>query len=311
MEAVINVVLPVFAIVLAGYATGRRGILGEDASAALNGFVFYVSLPVLLFISMARVEAEKIFNWDFIGVYAVSLLITMAVAMALVKVFFPARRLAELSLNGMSSIYGNTGYMGIPLVTIAFGLEATVPAVIATVVNAALIFGLAGAMIEADLSAEEGAGGIAKDIFWGVVKNPLFLAPVAGVVASMMALKLPSPVEAFCDILGAAAGPCALFSLGLFLVGKSLKSDMAEVSIMVILKLFVQPAIAWVLIAYVFELDHIWAATAMIMAALPTGTGAFVVAQRFNIYVERTSAATVVSTVFSVVTLSALFTWYG
>ena len=311
MEAVINVVLPVFAIVLAGYATGRRGILGEDASAALNGFVFYVALPVLLFISMARVEAEKIFNWDFIGVYAVSLLVTMAVAMALVKIFFPARRLAELSLNGMSSIYGNTGYMGIPLVTIAFGMEATVPAVIATVVNAALIFGLAGAMIEADLSAEEGAGGIAKDIFWGVVKNPLFLAPIAGVLASVLELKLPSPIEAFCDILGAAAGPCALFSLGLFLVGKSLKSDMAEVSIMVILKLFVQPAVAWVLIAYVFELDHIWAATAMVMAALPTGTGAFVVAQRFNIYVERTSAATVVSTVLSVVTLSVLFTWYG
>ena len=311
MEAVINVVLPVFAIVLAGYATGRRGILGEDASAALNGFVFYVALPVLLFISMARVEAEEIFNWDFIGVYAVSLLVTMAVAMALVKTFFPARRLAELSLNGMSSIYGNSGYMGIPLVTIAFGMEATVPAVIATVVNAALIFGLAGAMIEADLSAEEGAGGIAKDIFWGVVKNPLFLAPIAGVLASVLELKLPSPIEAFCDILGAAAGPCALFSLGLFLVGKSLKSDMAEVSIMVILKLFVQPAVAWVLIAYVFELDHIWAATAMVMAALPTGTGAFVVAQRFNIYVERTSAATVVSTVLSVVTLSVLFTWYG
>ena len=66
------------------------------------------------------------------------------------------------------------------------------------------------------------------------------------------------------------------------------------------------PSITWWLAYHVFGLGGIWAAAAIIQAALPTGAPVFVVAQRYGTFVERSSAAVVVSTVLSVVTLSVL-----
>ncbi|MBT4889013.1 MAG: AEC family transporter [Rhodospirillales bacterium] len=258
MEAVINVVLPVFAIVGTGYLTGRFKVLGNEASPALSGFVFYISLPVLLFIAMTRVSPDIIFDLAFIGTYAASLIIGLGLTMGILRILYPGRRLAESALGGMSAIYGNTGYMGIPLVMIAFGPEAAVPAVIATVVNAALIFGVVCSLVEADLSIGGGPAGIAKDVLVGLAKNPLFVAPVLGIIVSVSEIPVPASLTAFCDILGAAAGPCALFSLGLFLVGKKLNKDAGEVALIAVIKLFILPAICWIMITWVFDLSPMW-----------------------------------------------------
>src|SRR5262245_14000498 len=67
MDALINVVVPVFGIILTGYLAGRLGVLGPDSAAALNRFVFYFALPPALLIFMARAPIDKIFNWPFIG----------------------------------------------------------------------------------------------------------------------------------------------------------------------------------------------------------------------------------------------------
>jgi len=310
MEAVINVVLPVFAIVGSGYLTGRFKILGIEASPVLSSFVFYIALPALLFIAMTRVSPDKIFDWAFIGTYSISLLIGLALTMGVMKLFYPSRRLAESALAGMGAIYGNTGYMGIPLVMIAFGPDAMVPAVIATVVNTAVIFCLVCSIVETDLSIGDGAVGIAKDVLLGLIKNPLFVSPIAGIAVSIIGVNVPSSISAFCDILGAAAGPCALFSLGLFMVGKKLSKDASEVALIAAIKLFVLPGMCWIMITWVFDLSPLWGAVAIIMTALPTGTGAFVLAQRYKVYDDQISAVTLVSTIVSIITLSVLFSLF-
>src|SRR5260221_11889206 len=66
MNALINVVLPVFGIILTGYLAGRLEVLGRDSAAALNRFVFYFAVPPALFIATARAPIDKIFNWPFI-----------------------------------------------------------------------------------------------------------------------------------------------------------------------------------------------------------------------------------------------------
>ena len=58
-------------------------------------------------------------------------------------------------------------------------------------------------------------------------------------------------------------------------------------------------------------MDRFWAVSAVLLAALPTGALVFVTAQANGVYVQRASAGIVMSTVFSVVTLSALLAWFG
>ena len=75
MNALINVVLPVFGIIVTGYLAGRFEALGPDSAAALNRFVFYFALPTVLFVITAR----RIFNWPFIGGALLTLLIAVIV----------------------------------------------------------------------------------------------------------------------------------------------------------------------------------------------------------------------------------------
>ncbi len=305
MEPIFNVVLPVFAIILTGYACGRFGVLGAASSEAINKFVYYVALPVLLFFSMARVDPQQIFNWPFLGAFAAGSIITTVVAIFFARWVFRTK-LSEQSMFGMVAIFGNTGYMGIPLCIVAFGEAGALPAIVATVFQTVVMIPFYAVLIEADLRGEKG-----MNAAWGVTKslarNPLMVSSVAGISWSFTGLPLPVSVETFCSILSAAAGPSALFSIGLFMVGKPLFYGFREISALSIFKLLIHPAITYVFFIYVFDVDPLWKAAGILMAALPAGALCFVVAQNYNVYVQRTSAAILFSTLVAVITLSLLF----
>jgi len=124
---------------------------------------------------------------------------------------------------------------------------------------------------------------------------------------SFTRIPLPAPVDTFCSILSGAAGPSALFAIGLFMVGKPLLHGLGEVASVSAVKLLIHPVVTWLLFAYVFDVDPLWRAVGILMAALPAGALCFVVAQNYNVYVQRTSAAILLSTIAAVLTLSALF----
>jgi malonate transporter and related proteins len=310
MQSVINIVLPVFAIILSGYLAGSLKLLGGGSGEVLQRFVFYIAMPVLLFYAMARVEVAEILNWPYLSAYLGGQTITFVLALIVAK-FLLKKQLAESALSSMAGIYGNTGYMGIPLVMAAFGSDWLVPAIIATVVNAAIVLGIVAAIIETKLSVSDNISGVLKDVVNAFARNPLLISPILGFCWSLSGLGLVAPVETFCSILGAAAGPCALFSVGLFLVGKSLHQNSLEVSWIVSLKLFVQPAITWALAFHVLELDVMWATICVIMAALPTGANIFILARHYDLYLDQASAVILISTITSLLGLSFLFSHWS
>lgn len=306
MSAILDVVLPVFAIILAGYLCGRFELLGDASSEALNKFVYWVALPALLFRAMVKVDLNLLFDWGFLGAYVGAQAATMALAMAVGYWLF-RNSFAESAMNGMNGVYGNTGYMGIPLALTAFGEASAVPTIITVVVNAAVVVAVAVTLIEIAQNRGGGLAGVAKDVGRSLAGNPMLVAPVLGIVWAATGLGLATPVNTFCEILGAAAGPCALFAIGLFLVGKPVSEGLGEVSTNVLIKLVVQPAVTWWLAVSVFDMEPLWVTVAVLMAALPTGAGSFVLAQTYGIYVQRTSSAILFSTMVSVVTLSVFF----
>ena len=106
--------------------------------------------------------------------------------------------------------------------------------------------------------------------------------------------------------MAASAGPAALFALGLSLVGRKLLGNAAEIAWLVVLKLVVHPFATWLLVTYVFTMPPLWSRSAIILSALPAGALVFVIAQQYDVYVQRASAAIIVSTVLSVATISVL-----
>ena len=310
MGPILNVVFPIFAIMAAGYAAGRFGILGKESSEALNRFVYFVALPALFFVSMARVSLGEVFNLPFLGAYGGGAAATFIIAFVVAKFAFP-NRLGALGLAGLSAIFSNTGYMGIPLLMLAFGEAGMLPAIITTILNGAVIMACGIVLLELDVHQGKSGVVVLTNVLRGVVRSPLVLSAAAGLAVSGLGLPLPQALGTFCDLLGASAGPCALFAIGLFMVGKSPTAGITEVSWLVFLKLLVQPAITWVLAYHVFTMEPIWAAGALVQSALPTGALVFVLAQQYGIYLQRSTAVIMASTVVSLFTLSALFVYLG
>lgn len=310
MDAILNVSLPVFAIILGGYLAARGGLLGQGSTVALNAFVYYFALPPLLFLSMARVPLAEIFHWTYLGAYIGGLIGTAALSLVAGLILF-RRHAAELSLQGMTAVFSNTGYMGVPLFLTAFGEKGVLPALILTVFNGAVVVGAVVIMIEFTLSKSGNPLRIFRDVGVALLKNPLVMSAVVGVIWSALKLPLPKPLTNLCEILGASSSPCALFAMGLSLVVHKGGGNASETGWLVFLKLIVQPALTLWLAFGVFSLEPSWAVSAVILAALPTGALTFVVAQRYGIYVPQATQATLVSTVLSVVTVSALLAWFG
>ncbi len=311
MQAVLNVALPVFGIILCGYLAGRAKLLGAASSEALNAFVYWFALPPLIFIGMAQTPVDRILNGPFILVVSLGIVGTGVVVVAGSRFLFGNRGPAN-GLHAMAALFSNTGYMGIPLFIAAFGEERVLPAVTATVLNM-FFYGTMTAWVAAaktDGDAKSG-GAVVAFVAGSLAKNPLVVAPVIGLAISAAGLSVPAPVDNLCRILGAAAAPGALFALGLFLVGQRITAGLGEVAWITFFKLIAQPALTWWLAFHVFEMDRFWAVSAVLLAALPTGALVFVTAQQNGIYVQRASAGIVMSTVFSVVTLTALLAWFG
>ena len=309
MSAVFNVALPVFAIILAGVLVRRGGLLGPASSEALNGFVYWIALPPLLFLGMARSDIRETLHGPFIGAFLGSMLAVWLIAAVAGAVVLRARP-AVYTMQGLNAGFGNTGYLGIPLLVTAFGEPAIAPATLATVIMA-LAVGAEAALLEMLARSGAGAAAALRSAGRALIRNPILVAPIAGLAWSASGLALPVPAVTLFELTGAAAGPCALFAIGLFLGGRRLASDPAEIAWITALKLLGQPLICYALAVWAFPMDPFWTASAVILAALPTGALAFVVAQGYGVYEERTSAVILVSTVASIVPLSILLAHYG
>ena len=310
MQAILNVALPIFGVILAGYLAGRWRILGGDSTAALNAFVSYFALPVLFFGTLARTPVAAVLDPALMLGFGIVMLVTFLLGMASTRLVSPmsGRRtgLAAMSLQGIAASWGNVGYMGVPLCLAAFG-EAGLPPAMLTVIVTAIVAMVIGVMlIEFEVAAGRGPLPTFLRAAFNVAKNPLPLSIALGIVVSASGVAMPTPVEKWLDLLGAAAAPCALFAIGLFLSDKSVKSGLAEASLATLVKMVIQPLLAMVVLPFFVDLQSVPGKVAVLMAALPTAANAFVLAKQFDIQVEQNSASILLSTAFSVVSVSAL-----
>ncbi|MEK9673162.1 MAG: AEC family transporter [Rhodospirillaceae bacterium] len=308
MGPVVDIVIPVFAIIATGYVMGSIGVMGQPSTDALNRFVYYVALPILLGHSMAKVDAATIFDWPFIFAYLGGNAVTFAGAYMISRFAFK-NDMCQSSLFAMVSVFANTGYMGIPLAIVAFGDGAALPAAIATVFQTLIFIAVPEVMIAADRSTGQRLTRVFIASVTGLLKSPLFIACAVGLAWSLSGWDLPPPATTYLTFLGSAAGPGALFALGLFLVGKPIAEGMSEVSVMTAIKLLIHPLVTYLLAAHVFQVRADWLPVIVMLAALPVGASCFVLAQQQGVYIRRTSTATLISTAVAVLTISAFFAW--
>lgn len=305
MLSQILIILPIFALILTGWIARKSGALGPTATREINRLVVYFALPALLFDIMARAEPHEIWQPDFILAFgfgcAVVFVLTIAVRMA------TGHHLVDAVIDGLTTSYANAGFLGFPLILAVVGDSGMAATLIATILTACVLFAFAIILIEFGLQTETSRGAIVLKTVKALIKNPLLIAPTLGTVVMLSPWELPQPVDVYLNLVGGAAAPCALIALGLFLADRTAEQKQESWSVtglFVILKLVAQPALTWVAAVPILGLPSHLAHLAILLAALPTGTGPFMLAEFYNRESILTGRMILITTILSIGTLS-------
>ncbi|MEM5316746.1 AEC family transporter [Paraburkholderia sp. JHI869] len=306
MLSAVSILLPVFGLIFAGFACRRANVLGPAAASELNRFVVWLALPALLFDILAHATWHELYQPAFVAAFGLAGL-AVFVAVVGVRVFL-GRPLADASIDGLAAAYPNTGYVGFPLCMIAFGPSSLTPTTIATILVVCVLFAIAIVLIETGLQSERRPHRLAIKVVRSLLRNPLLVAPALGAIVSAAHVTLPASAETFLKLLGGAASPCALVSLGLFLAERRSSGDAPRESSwwLTLSKLVAQPLITWWLADRVFGLSDQLVEIAVLLAALPTGTGPFMLAEYYRREAHVTSRTILHSTMGSLVTLTVI-----
>ncbi|KKW69353.1 hypothetical protein AAV94_00255 [Lampropedia cohaerens] len=321
MGHVLAIIFPVFGLIAAGYLCRRIGVLGPASAAELNRFVVWLALPAMLFQNLAKADFASLLQPGFIATYAVAGLGLFAIVLLWQRRC--GQSMADASVTALAGAYPNAGYMGFPLTLLLYGDASLVPTTIASMLVVCVMFGLAIVCIEAARQAGQGrVHAWLPRVCLSLLKNPLIAAPLAGGVLAALDWRLPQAADQLLNLLAAAASPCALVSLGLFLASRSGTALHAEQAIraddshatrsawqLTAIKLVLMPALTWLLAVWVFALPAPLWQIAVILAALPTGTGPYMLADMYRRDGLVTARTVLFSTLASTVTLALLIHW--
>jgi malonate transporter and related proteins len=308
MVDILNLALPYFGLIFIGFACGKTRGLPESGLAWMNFFLLYVSLPALLFRIMSETPFSELNNPPFL------VATTLATVSAFVLAMVAGRIIGELSLRkatmaGLAGAYGNIGYMGPGLALAVLGAKAAAPTALIFCCDSIFLFSIVPllmALTDREHPSFLHAIGVAVR---QIVLNPLIMSAAAGALAAALHIQLPVAVDKTLLFLQNAAAPTALFVLGVTVALRPFDRVPWEVPGVIAIKLLVHPLMVFGLMLLFGPFAQPWAATAVLMAALPPALNVFVMARQNNTWIEPASVAVLIGTFASVVTLTSVM-WF-
>jgi malonate transporter and related proteins len=285
------------AVIAVGWVVGRTGILGAEAPGILSRLSFYVATPALLFLTLGRADVGSVLSMALLGTAGSAALVAVAYAgLAWWRWRLPA---AELTTGGLAASYVNAGNLGVPISVYVLGDASYVAPVLLFQVLVMAPVGLA-------LLAGSSTGATAptwRQFLTQPLRTPVVIGCALGLLLAESGVELPSLVMEPVRLLAALAVPAALLAYGMSLHGAPRPAAGAlagQVWLAVVLKLLVQPALAYALGRWVAGLGGVALLAVTVTSALPTAQNVFVYATTYGRGTVLARDVILLSTVLSV-----------
>lgn len=313
MQAILAVTLPFFALVLCGYLAARWRLLPESAVPGLNGFVLFFALPCMLLRFGMNTPLLQLLNPVVLGVYLLAALAMVGLSVAGLRM--AGVELRDAAFAALVAAFPNSGFMGVPLLTALLGAAAAGP-VIGTLladlfVTSSLCLALAG------LQGAGGATQAARQALRGALSNPLPWSIALGALLGLAGLRLPGPLDTVVRMLGDAATPVALFTIGAVLCRSerqaSGSASWPQVLALAALKLLLHPALVLALGLAARQLGApitpLQLSSLVLAAALPSASNVSLLAERHGADNGRVARIILSSTVLAFASFSLAAWW--
>jgi predicted permease len=289
-------------------------MLPFEAIPGLNGFVLFFALPCMLFQFGAKTPIAQLLDASafFMYLFCALVMVAFVVAVTLNKRF----GWNDAAFGALVGAFPNTGFMGVPLLVALLGAAAAGPAIVTIVIDMVITTSLCIALSRLDGAGQQGVSQAAKNALLGVVKNPLPWAILLGTLFSAFQIELPGPVEKTVALLGDAASPVALFTIGAVLArsqkiahheqhGPLTWKDYVPVAL---IKLFLHPllvlAVGLAVISMGVPIDAFALKVMVLVAALPSASNVAMLSERFGADNGRIARIILVSTAAAFLTFS-------
>ena len=288
---------------LLGYAAAQRRVLPESAIPGLNSFVLFFALPCMLFRFGASMPFARLINPGLMLTY-----LACALLMVLLTIVLTLRRgiegsgvdLRDAAFGALVAAFPNTGFMGVPLLVALLGDAAAGPAIgtilIDLIVTSSLCIAIAQAHSHLPEQADDGVTRSQDTLarllrsLRGAMTNPLPWAIGLGALAAASGIVLPGPLDQVIKMLGEAASPVALFTIGAVLWRSGQHSHHRTAARaylpIVVVKLVVHPllvlAIGLALRAAGIDVPAYGLMVIVLVAALPSASNVSLLAERYG-----------------------------
>ncbi len=291
---------PFFLIVAIGYFSGKYKFLGKRGTDAITKFVFYFALSAMLFRFSSQLEISEIFDLKFVGCYVVATSILYLAV--LVVSYFLGTKFETAVFDAQIATVGNTGFLGIPLLATLVGSQSVGYVMMILATDFAIFGTLIVVLIMVSRNQSWGIR-LLRPIAKGLFQNPMIVSFSLGIFWGYSDYQTPKFFSEFLVILGQAATPGALFAIGASLSFRKI-DDPKSAFWLSFLKLVAHPFLVGIMALYLFYIEPYAAAVMVITAALPVAGNTFMLAQHYKIDPERISAAILLSTLLSALTVT-------
>eukprot|EP01037_Dinobryon_pediforme_P007403 gene7403-7467_t len=295
MNDLVQIVLPVFGLIVIGYGAGLLGLFSQRTGAGLSEYVFTLGIPLLIFKTLINATLPESQPWGYWLSYFGGVALVWLLAMLVTAKFF-GLTYRESVIAGFSSGQSNTVLVGIPLLLKAYGEPGAVPLFLLIAVH------LPVTMTAATLLFEGASFRTALALLPKLLLHPILFGLVLGVLFRLSGANLPVFAHTIIDSIAASALPCALIAMGLSLRHHGMNGSLGLSCAIGVLKLMVHPALVYVLAFKIFTLPPVWAGVAVLFAASPTGVNCYLFAAKYQTGEKIASSAIALTTALSLFT---------
>jgi len=303
MQALINVILPVFLVIGFGYTAVRTGKLSESSIDGVMTFAQNFAIPCLLFRAISDIDLAADLSVPLFASFYIGAFAGFGLGFSGAKFIFD-RPIEDCIAIGFCGLFSNSVLLGLPITERAYGMDALKANYAIISIHSPLLYAFGIMFMETVKSRGQARRAkLVQQILRALFSNPIVIGVGLGFIVNVSNLTLPHTIISGVEMIARAALPTALFGLGGLLVRYRPEGDLNAISMVVAVSLIVHPAITYGLGKWVFVLDQAQFRSAVITAAMAPGLNTYLFAHMYGAARRVAASAVLMATAVSILSV--------
>jgi predicted permease len=309
LQSLIDVILPVFLVIGAGYTATRTGYFKEAHVDGLMKFTQGFAIPCLLFLAIAHLDLSASFDPRLLASFYSAAALCFTAGLFGARIIF-GRDWEDCVAIGFCCLFSNSVLLGLPITERAYGPENLTGNYAIIAFHSPFCYGVGITVMEVVRNRGHGGVRMARSVLSAMFKNALILGIALGFLVNLSGLAIPAVVDEALALITRAALPGALFALGGVLVKYKPEGDLRTIAYVCCISLMLHPSLVWVF-GKSTGLPQDLFRSGVLNAAMAPGFNAYIFANMYGRAKRVAASAVLIGTASSILTVWLWLTLLG